>query len=53
LDQNGTVIQSIDINYDSEHLFKQPWFQHGDRRKLLEVCVPVERANQLLRASHS
>jgi len=37
LDQNGQVIQSIDINYDSAHLFNQPWFQHGDRRKLLEV----------------
>eukprot|EP01094_Clydonella_sp_ATCC50884_P018814 TRINITY_DN354_c0_g1_i2.p1 TRINITY_DN354_c0_g1~~TRINITY_DN354_c0_g1_i2.p1 ORF type:complete len:874 (+),score=348.15 TRINITY_DN354_c0_g1_i2:185-2806(+) len=35
LDHNREVIQSIDVNYDFEHLLQQ--LQHGDRRKLLEI----------------
>jgi len=37
VDDQGQIIQSIDINYDYDHLMSQPWFKQGDKLKLREI----------------
>ena len=39
-DEDGKIMQSIDINYDYDNLMSKPWYAPGDGLKLKEVSFP-------------
>lgn len=47
-DDDGKIMQSIDINYDYDMLMSKPWYAPGDALKLKEVSSQKRNRNKNL-----